>query len=74
MFIIGDKSEGYDVVKKRRKTEPWESRVWVLGWMARRDGHDTQREAINYCHARYRAHAVSGLKIHVRRRPRPRRS
>lgn len=67
MFVIGDKKEGYDIVKRQRKTEPWESRVWDGNRIARRDGHDTRKAAIIYCHQRYRAHRGTGLKIHIRR-------
>ncbi len=67
-FIIGDRKEGYDVVKLDRKKFSWESRVWNNGRIARHDRFETKREAINYCHSRYREHHAKGLKIHIRRR------
>jgi hypothetical protein len=67
-FVIGDRKEGYDVVRVDRKTEPWEARVWKNGSIRRRDGFNTQREAINYCHSRYRGFRSTGLKVHLRSR------
>ena len=66
-FVIGDKKEGYDIVKRERKTEPWESRVWLGGRIVRADTHDTKAKAVNYCHDRYGSSRESGLKVHIRR-------
>lgn len=67
-FVIGNRQQGYDVIRVDRKCEPWDARVWSAGRIARRDGFDTQREAINYCHARYRGHKAKGLVVHLRSR------
>jgi hypothetical protein len=65
-FVIGDRKEGYDIVKLERKSEPWESRVWDNNRIVRHDSFATRRDAINYCHHRYRGHRATGLKIHLR--------
>lgn len=66
-FVIGDKHEGYDVVKVDRKREPWESRVWENNRIMRRDSHDSRKMAILYCYGRYSSHRMTGLKRHIKK-------
>jgi hypothetical protein len=65
-FVIGDQSEGYDIVKRDRKLEPWESRVWLDRRIVRTDRHDTRDWAVRYCHSRYKFNRGKGLSIHIR--------
>jgi hypothetical protein len=77
VFIIGDRKEGYAVKaipghgltliqRIQRGKALWESQVWLKGKIVRRDSHRAIREAINYCHQRYRSHQRTGLKVHFR--------